>query len=231
MPERRQTLTREVIAEVLILSRRRCALCYGLDGDFSLKKGQIAHIDRDPSNSRAENLAFLCANHHDDYDSRTSQSKGLTPSELLVYRDDLYRLIKEGGLLDPSPQIMKTEAREQRRTRPICVEVYDRRVQIYRAARDFIGQIGSSALADGVALNFAKTCDEALFLFDDEIAGILWEMYRRAIQIRTIQHVLPHTPVGERRSSLAEKEADHTQWIMDQLQILRDKMKHYLRLA
>src|SRR5262245_37910863 len=76
--------------EVLLKSKRRCAFCAGLNGDISQKKGQIAHIDRDASNSQPENLAFLCMDHHDQYDSKTSQSKGFTPQELRAYRDQLY---------------------------------------------------------------------------------------------------------------------------------------------
>ena len=75
---------------VLTRSGRRCCLCYGLRGDFAVKKGQVAHIDRDPTNSRTDNLAFLCLDHHDQYDSRTSQSKGLTREELCFYRDLLH---------------------------------------------------------------------------------------------------------------------------------------------
>lgn len=79
--------------DVLVESRRRCCICFALEGDFSRKKGQIAHLDKDPSNSTIENLAFLCLVCHDEYDSRTSQSKGLTRAEVLRYRQDLYAAV------------------------------------------------------------------------------------------------------------------------------------------
>ena len=71
---------------MLVGIRRRCALCHGLFGDLAVKEGQLAHVDHDPSNSSEDNLAFLCLNHHDQYDSKRSQSKGVTPAELRVYR-------------------------------------------------------------------------------------------------------------------------------------------------
>lgn len=86
----RRELSLESQQIVLTKSARRCCLCYGLLGDFAVRKGQVAHIDRDPSNSRTDNLVFLCLDHHDQYDSRTSQSKGFTTAELLFYRDLLY---------------------------------------------------------------------------------------------------------------------------------------------
>jgi hypothetical protein len=58
-----------------------------------LKAGQIAHLDRNSSNSAADNLAFLCLEHHDEYDSRTSQRKGLTPGEVKQMRAELHGAI------------------------------------------------------------------------------------------------------------------------------------------
>src|SRR5262249_33160957 len=39
-----------------------------------------------PSNNDLDNLAFLCLDHHDAYDQKTSQSKGLTVAEVKRYR-------------------------------------------------------------------------------------------------------------------------------------------------
>ncbi len=77
-------------ADVLVRSRRRCCVCYGLKRDAKVKKGQIAHLDGDRNNNKSENLVYLCFDHHDEYDSPTSQSKGLNRKEIERYRDDLY---------------------------------------------------------------------------------------------------------------------------------------------
>jgi hypothetical protein len=65
-------------------------LCFGLRGDLSEKRGQIAHLDRNSTNDALDNLAFLCLPHHDQYDSRTSQSKGFEIGEIKHYRNLLY---------------------------------------------------------------------------------------------------------------------------------------------
>lgn len=85
---------------VLKKSKRRCCLCFGLNCDSREKKGQIAHLDRDPANSKPDNLAFLCLDHHDEYDSGTSQSKSIQINEVKAYRDELYQCIESGKLLD-----------------------------------------------------------------------------------------------------------------------------------
>jgi hypothetical protein len=80
--------------QVLSASRRRCALCFGLSRDATLKVGQLAHIDRDAGNTTFDNLAFLCLPHHEAYDSTSRQAKGLTLAELSRYRNELYEFLK-----------------------------------------------------------------------------------------------------------------------------------------
>jgi CheY-like chemotaxis protein len=87
--------------EVLTKSRRRCCICFAIDADTSVKAGQIAHLDQDSSNPSVGNLAFLCFDHHDAYDSTTRQSKNYTQQEVKQYRDDLYQWV-ETHLAAPS---------------------------------------------------------------------------------------------------------------------------------
>ena len=83
-------------AEVLIQSRRRCCLCYYFNSDLEPEKGQLAHVDRDHSKSHADNLAYLCLDHHNEYDTKHLQSKSLMPEELRFARTRLYRRLGEG---------------------------------------------------------------------------------------------------------------------------------------
>lgn len=89
MSQRKNT-PKDIEADVLERSGRRCCVCLALNSDVVEKRGQIAHLDGDPSNSEFENLCFLCLAHHDDYDTKRSQSKGLTITEVKRYRTTLY---------------------------------------------------------------------------------------------------------------------------------------------
>ncbi len=80
--------------EVLEHSGRRCCICFGLHFDFEVKRGQIAHLDHNHQNNDIDNLAFLCFVHHDEYDTRTSQSKGWTIEEAKHYRAELFNEIE-----------------------------------------------------------------------------------------------------------------------------------------
>ena len=90
MNRRRTQLAAHDAAAVLRRSRRRCCICFGLHRDDAVKKGQIAHLDQDPNNNAIDNLAWLCLEHHAEYDSKTSQSKSLQLVEVKGYRSELY---------------------------------------------------------------------------------------------------------------------------------------------
>jgi hypothetical protein len=97
MTRRRKPLPKAVEKGVLMASRRRCCLCVFLCGVDAIRKGQIAHLNHDPSDFRFENLVFLCLEHHDEYDGRTAESKGFTAGEVRAYRDRLYSENQSGG--------------------------------------------------------------------------------------------------------------------------------------
>ena len=87
----RKKVPQSTQTKIFLMSRRRCSICFGLDRDETRKRGQIAHLDEVPSNNRFENLAYLCLDHHDEYDGSTSQSKSLTIQEVKKFREELYQ--------------------------------------------------------------------------------------------------------------------------------------------
>lgn len=92
--------------KVLTASRRRCAFCYGLNGLLEEVDGHIAHIDHNAKNPKEENLVWLCAKHHNAYDSSMSQVKGYTSGELRAFRAELWRAIKRKEHLSfPKPAV------------------------------------------------------------------------------------------------------------------------------
>lgn len=91
----RKSIGDSTVTSVLIKSRRRCCICFGLERDTNLKAGQIAHLDQNSSNNAEDNLAFLCLVHHDEYDSQTRQRKGLTLGEVKAFRAELYERLSE----------------------------------------------------------------------------------------------------------------------------------------
>ena|SRR5256885_14968140 len=74
---------------VMARARRRCCICFHLEGDLSVKELQIAHLDRKRSNNAPQNLVGLCLHHHDAYDTRRQQTRDYTAGEVQIYRDEL----------------------------------------------------------------------------------------------------------------------------------------------
>jgi hypothetical protein len=127
--------------QVLLASRRRCCICFGLHRDLDIKQGQLAHINRDPSDSTVENLAFMCLEHHDWFDSKTSQSKGATVEEAKHYRHELFREWERRDEEDaraalPRPSARPVEPTESRTSGPQSsaafepIEVIDKRLNL-----------------------------------------------------------------------------------------------------
>lgn len=89
--KRRDAVPKAMETQVLTASRRRCCVCVYMLGRDEVRRGQVAHLNRKHSDARFLNLVWLCLEHHDEYDTRTSQSKGLTTGEVREYRDRLYK--------------------------------------------------------------------------------------------------------------------------------------------
>lgn len=114
-PKRKKTPTPTETA-VLTKSKRRCAICYHLEEVKTLKKGQIAHLDQNPSNFAEDNLAWLCFDHHSEYDSTTKQHKNYTKAEVKKWRDDLYAAFAPAAAPTPTviPSTLPTRTEIQR---------------------------------------------------------------------------------------------------------------------
>jgi hypothetical protein len=212
-----------VETEVLVVSKRRCAFCFGLDGDTTEKEGQIAHVDRDPSNVKSENAAWLCTKHHARYDSRSRQTKGHTPEELRAYQEMLINYLA-------SPRVWPDAAKTSGVLGPgVSLEVFDRRIPIYRTTLDFVRLVVQGGKLDlQPILKFAADTDEALFLFDDQVAEYLASLFKKALRLRTVSIMIE--PPDRRTPNLIQEEVDLMLWFSTQFDKTRSLFAPYLRL-
>ena len=231
---RRSEFPDAVEIEVLKKSRRRCAFCYFFRNDIRAKmNGQIAHIDRDSSNVALENAAYLCLNHHDEYDGTRKQSKRLKPEELKYYQGLLYEVVRSlpSGLGRPKTGIAS-------RKPPITLEVYDRRLLFYQKTRQFIRDVSENLRPDlKLVLQFNTDTDEALFLFDDSLAGYLETLFKNALRLRTLnllrERMLTHPDevVPEQFHTRVEEETELALWFANQPEATRARFAPFLRLV
>lgn len=218
---------------VLVRSRRRCAVCFGLSRDVGIKLGQIAHLDRNPSNNDPDNLCFLCFEHHELYDSKASQAKGYTALEVVKFRKELDSFFGSQEFW-PGLALPPSTSHDSGKRRGIELEVYDRRIAIYRSLR----RILISILTDpGVKIDalrsFAEETDEALFLFDEEVARYLDQVYQQAVKLRAVGQRLnhPETLSEKELHALVQEDSELLNWISGQFTESRNLFRQYLALG
>jgi hypothetical protein len=239
----RKPFPKPVEAAVFLASRRRCALCFGLHGDFRVKLGQLAHIDRNPSNSAEENAAFLCTTHHAKYDTVSRQTKGFSPDELKLYRTLLYEHVQKPGAR-PDTVALKEGATLQRgkhHGHGVSLDVYDRRVPVYRKTTDFMRTVLKDLnpqIED--IFRFATDTDEALFLFADPLPITLHKSTNEALRLHALAFMLyprnatPGTVAAEaeaNRPALAAESTEIAVWFSAQFEELRTRLVPFLQLA
>lgn len=164
MPERKHISARSQ-AQVLVCSGRRCCLCYGLLGDFSVKRGQVAHLDGDEYNDALQNLVFLCFDHHDLLDSRTSQSKGFLREEVVFYREVLYSDVQR-HLPRPSSQPKTRELVDAMRLSGLLTTTILGRSEIRQAVELGVVAIEPFSEENLRAASYVLTLGERALTFD-----------------------------------------------------------------
>jgi len=134
--------------QILVQSRRRCALCFHLNGDLAEKIGQVAHLDGDRTNGVSDNLAFMCMAHHSQYDSTTSQHKNYTLTEVKAARALLYQAVEMGVVADAIDRGGKPSknANTFRQTRFELLQSYVRDLVGFKSS---VGQLLNKASQEG----------------------------------------------------------------------------------
>lgn len=94
----RKRLNKEQEAKLLEKCGRRCSLCYGLNNDSEIKKGQIRSLKISSKKPKLINYVFLCLNHSEEFRLKTNRSKGISVEEIKIHREKLYKDLAENKL-------------------------------------------------------------------------------------------------------------------------------------
>jgi len=85
-------ISAQVQQQILFKSKRKCPICF-VNGVTEPQQGDIAHINRDPSNNSLDNLVYLCLKHHAELD----REDGLNVDDLKAARVALYDAVANEG--------------------------------------------------------------------------------------------------------------------------------------
>lgn len=229
---RRTRFSRADEAAVLVESRRRCALCFGLDGDTTVQEGQLAHIDRNRANAVRENAAFLCTRHHSRYDSQSKQTKGFSPLELQIYQRKLYEYLAEPSSWPDAGLPRHRPNRKDHAGKGVSLDVYNLRLPIYRTTVQFIRRVVKDLKPElQEVLKFASDTEDALFLFDESVAEYLTQLFRRALRLNTVEFMRTGQSLPDDFPSLVKEETAIAVWFTEQFDETRTRFAPFLRLA
>jgi hypothetical protein len=110
-------------------------------------------------------------------------------------------------------------AERTQRVAAVPLEIYDRRVPIYRKTKKFIQTVLKDLQPDlKDILQFASDTDEALFLFDGAISEYLAEIFKQALRLRSVSLTLNRVPADERTASVSDQET--TTYLINQFQAI-----------
>jgi hypothetical protein len=240
----RKHISPTIQADVIHSTRRKCPICFSYEFDTNIQKGQIAHIDKDSSNNNPENLIFLCLRHHDEYDSKTSQSKGITKEELRKCDNELKEYLSKSfpGSLTFQNESQNTdiEARINRsisntnNQSPISAVVYKLRLPVYYSYRDFLWKIIRDANYEMKDLfEYLDGTHEAPFLYDQEVTDYLQVVKEKAIEFRQKrrQLELKYNLKDEERSRLIDEETELLIWLTKTYDIGLKLFAKYLNIG
>ncbi|MBE9033389.1 ATP-binding protein [filamentous cyanobacterium LEGE 11480] len=119
------------------------------------------------------------------------------------------------------------------RVDPLPIEVYDRKIEMYRKVQQCLSKIaieGSISLED--LRNLSLQIDEAIFMFDISVDNYLKEFYQKAAQLYITDKKLndKRLPIGDERSKLAEENGEIVIWFLSQHEIVRYLFHKYIAL-
>jgi hypothetical protein len=109
----------------------------------------------------------------------------------------------------------------------MSLELYDRRIPMYRATIQFLRAVHKDLRPELQEIfRFAADADEALFLFDETIANYLAELVKRALRLRAVSLMLNK----DWTEVLTEEETELSLWFTSQFEETRRKFVPFLRL-
>jgi hypothetical protein len=117
-------------------------------------------------------------------------------------------------------------------------DLFERRYNVFAAARRLLAQIDTHRRPSDEDLRaFMLGTSDAVFLFDDDLAGYLIEMGLRARKLQTLEKLLetqpnipPTIPIGPGRAQSVNEAEEHFSWFVAQLNDLVEKFKPFLKL-
>jgi hypothetical protein len=131
MPRRRK-VSEDLAASIRFAVDLRCCLCEDKGAlPRRATSGQIHHLDGNPSNNSAQNLVWLCLEHHEEAGKRGRVSRRLSAKTIIRFRDELERRVRRQRNTEPDRTRSQRSAFFDALDAGIVLDVHKMRRHIY----------------------------------------------------------------------------------------------------
>lgn len=118
----------------------------------------------------------------------------------------------------------------------VSLDLYDRRVPTYHKTMQFVRDVLKDLRPElKLILQFAADTDQAIFIFDENIAEYLANLFKRALRLHTLEFMRAQIQTGDGEAdnfaALAREETDLAVWFSEQHGEIRARFAPFLRLA
>lgn len=112
------------------------------------------------------------------------------------------------------------------------LDLFDRRIAIYDAARTLIASVKTNGKANDEELRTLESgIRSARWLLDEDIETYFEnELRRKAVELLTLDNELQGLPAGDQRDKNVRKQSELRSGILDQYNVLDRNFEKYLRL-
>jgi hypothetical protein len=112
------------------------------------------------------------------------------------------------------------------------LDLFEKRFAVYDAARTFIASVMTSGKAkDEEMYEFLSGTREAKWLLNDDIATYFDEqIWKKAVELQTLDLVLEGVPVGDERTRNVQQQGEIKKWLISQYKVLDEKFSPFLKL-
>jgi hypothetical protein len=120
--------------------------------------------------------------------------------------------------------------RSRVRTAGTRKSLHGRRCEVYNDVAQVLTMLGKRGeIRKEELLDFRSRTQDAVLLFDEEVAAYLDEIYSRGVKLMSTSELLQGTSVavGEERDRITVENAKQLIWLADQLAVIQKKFAKY----
>jgi len=111
-------------------------------------------------------------------------------------------------------------------------ELFDRRYEVYQSITEFIAKILTTGKVESnSSIRLLADTKKVYFLFDKDTHDFIMQLYRKSIDLDTLDTILEVTTEKDKREKNLKNQGELKDWFSKQLKIVEKRFEKFLRLT